>query len=347
MPSIRHRRPEASPEIEYGEVYIPDDRNLGTGEFTTLLRPSALSKSRAIFSIMVNPPAFQISVNINPGTRETPVLLGKADGSDPVSRKVFILPPSVDSAVKHRFVARFEEWQITSLEMDGEQLREKAVGIDWNICTPTLFRYLPSSYVDAFFGDGSLRLSSFETFGQHEDEQRLDVREGKTYFVHRTNQGGGQTIEAWATHGTHAYVLSSSMLCDQELMEAFGCDSYIRINDSTKFGMAVSHHIPSFVAGFEGPCLYQGKKIIERDLGFIDIKRFRDPDNPDQIRRDLLNDFIISRMRHFPFFLKERSYSHQVEYRFVWVVGDRIGDYLDVKVPEAVQFCGRPSELTE
>jgi hypothetical protein len=112
--------------------------------------------------------------------------------------------------------------------------------IPWNICTPVLYRFLESQYVDSFFQDGSIRLSSFERFAKHEDEQRLEVREGETFFISRTTQGGGQTMTVWATVGINAYVLSTAMRFDKNLMESFGCDSYFRIEDSTKFGIAVS-----------------------------------------------------------------------------------------------------------
>lgn len=219
--------------------------------------------------------------------------------------------------------------------------------INWNLCTPNLFRYLSSEFVDAFFADGSLRISSFSQFHKHKDEQRLDQREGKTMFVHRTSQGGGQTITAWATHGVNAYVLCFSMRYDKELMDAFGCDSYFRISNSTNFGMAVARHIPGLVASFEGPCLYQDKKIIEQDLGYIDINQYRSLENPEQLSKDLLNEFIVSKMSHYPLFLKDKRFAPQVEYRYVWIVRNKANDFLDLKVQEALQFCEKPNELTE
>jgi hypothetical protein len=218
---------------------------------------------------------------------------------------------------------------------------------DWNICTPTLFRFLESEFVDSFFKDGSLRLSSFANFKKHKDEQRLDVKEGKTMFVHRTNQGGGQTITAWATHGVNAYVLCAAMRYDKELMKSFNCDSYIRINNSTQFGMAVARHIPGVIAAFEGHCLYQEMKIVEQDIGYIDINQFRDPKNPENLNKQALNNFIVSRMQHYPLFLKEKSYAHQSEYRFVWITRNKINDFLDLKVPEAVQYCTKPNSVNE
>jgi hypothetical protein len=217
----------------------------------------------------------------------------------------------------------------------------------WRICTPTIFRFLPSEYVDQFFADGSLRLSSFPRFKQHRDEQRLDATEGKTLFVHRTQQRSGQTIMASAYHGDNAYVLSAAMRCDRSLMTEFQCDSYIRIGDPTRFGQMVARHVPGLLGGAEGPCLYQENKIIECDLGYIDIAQFTDSSSPSQPSKERLERFINDQMKHYPFFLKHNHYSHQIEYRFLWFISGTRQEFLDIKVPEAIPICARPNRLTE
>lgn len=215
---------------------------------------------------------------------------------------------------------------------------------DWHICTPTLFRFMEREFVDAFFEDGSLRISSFEQFKKHEDEQRLDGNEGQTMFVHRTDQGGGQTVSGWAQHGMNAYVLSTTMMMTPALMDAFQADSYLRIMNSTGFGMAVARKLPGVRAAYEGPCIYQDKKIIERDLGYLNLNRFK---VDGQLSQPAITEFLLSKMRHFPLFLKDKLYAHQVEYRFIWVVDEREDDYIDIKVPDAIKNCLRPNELTE
>ena len=123
--AIEHRQQNPSPEIEYSIIAIPDENDLGTGRFITLLKANALSSAKAIASMVVNVPVFQISVNINPETREIPVLLGRVDGTDPISGRLFVLPPTVISQVAHEFVAKFESWKVTGLELDGQPLDEK------------------------------------------------------------------------------------------------------------------------------------------------------------------------------------------------------------------------------
>ena len=228
---------------------------------------------------------------------------------------------------------------------------------NWKVCTPVTFRLLDSKHVDSFFIDGSLRLSSFSRFHKHSDEQRLDRGEGRTFFVHKTNKNGGQTILSWAIQDYNAYILSTSMMCDQYLLKAFRYNSYIRIIDSTSFAMSVSRHIPSFKFGFESPCLYQKDKIIERDLGYIHTEQFGDISNieysdkfpgvPLLPQNHPLTQFILSKIGHYSYFLKDRRYKDQAEYRYVWLTTSDTGEYIDIKVPEAIEFCQRPNTLTE
>ena len=232
---------------------------------------------------------------------------------------------------------------------------------EWNICTPVLFRFMDSKYVDAFFRDGSLRISSFSNFHKHNDEQRWDKGEGKAMFIHTTNQRGGQTLTVDIEQGINTYVLSTTMRYDEEFLHLFNCDSYIRIKDSSAFGMAIAKHIPNLISGFEGACLYQENKIITRDLGYIDINQFQDPQNPqpfidqDNIPHDgrrllpnkAFKDYIFSITRHYTFFLKHKRFAEHAEYRFVWTTTNVTKDYLDIKVPEAIQFCERPDPLIE
>jgi len=73
----------------------------------------------------------------------------------------------------------------------------------WTILRPRLYRYLPSKWVDAFFHDGSLRLSSFNEFSKHTDEQRADPQEGRGV---RVGVGIAATIVTATGRGHDCYV---------------------------------------------------------------------------------------------------------------------------------------------
>ncbi len=129
MPEIKHRQVNASPEIEYGEIHIPDDKNLGAGNYKIVIKKGAFSGKKVISSIMINVPVFQISVNFNPATLEIPVLLGRADGSAPISSKTYLFPDYLSISDSHEFKVAFEKWQITGLYFDGIPLRESIEGL--------------------------------------------------------------------------------------------------------------------------------------------------------------------------------------------------------------------------
>ncbi len=66
--------------------------SLGTGTFTTVLEPDAMTKISPIINTIVNAPAFKLLVNGLLAEKEVAVMIGKADKSPPLSRAVFKLP---------------------------------------------------------------------------------------------------------------------------------------------------------------------------------------------------------------------------------------------------------------
>lgn len=123
MPDIVSRENNPLPGIAYSEIHIPDEDNIGTGVFTTVLEEKAMSRINPIMSAIRNTPVFQMIVSINVAENEITVLLGKADGSPATSREVFILPKDTDSSRSHRFDTVFREWKVTDLQLNGDSLK--------------------------------------------------------------------------------------------------------------------------------------------------------------------------------------------------------------------------------
>lgn len=200
--------------------------------------------------------------------------------------------------------------------------------------SPPLYRYLPLKYVDAFFADGSLRLSSFATFHKHADEERRDEKEGISLLVHSNQEGSGQTLTGWGEHGRNAYVLCGALRQDDGLMNDFQCDSYIQINDTAGFAQLVANQIAGFAGVLAGPCRYAQMRIIERDLGPID---------PDSLSIEEIYRLANDQQKLEALFLKEQRYSHQAEYRILWLTSGTTEPFLDIKVPDAISLCSRPA----
>jgi len=162
MVEVRHRQLSGCPDAEYAEIHIPDDKNMGDGTFTTLLKPNALSKLKSIHSVMLKAPVFKISLNIE--SSEITVMLGRADGSGPISRKVFDLPSDIDASKSHTFITTFKNWQITGLKINEIQLEIKMPTIE--MCPGTKGFIVPS---DLLTSEATLvldgQLSEFQNEG--------------------------------------------------------------------------------------------------------------------------------------------------------------------------------------
>jgi hypothetical protein len=130
MSEVRNRSDNPAPELAHQEIYFPNDLDWGTGVFRfrtkkNMIVPLRKPTPKAICAIALNPPRFQVSAAINPGTGEIPVLLGHADGSNPLSSALFLMPPKCEVSRPHDFEVAFSEWQITCMTMDGQQLMKK------------------------------------------------------------------------------------------------------------------------------------------------------------------------------------------------------------------------------
>lgn len=218
----------------------------------------------------------------------------------------------------------------------------------WALVTPQPYRYLDRRYVEDFFRDGSLRLSSFARFAEHEDEQRRDETEGKTGFVARTTTGPMKTIATRIEMGFNAYVLCGSSYYSEELAELFGCDSYFRIDSTLEFANAVSRHVPGFFEGVEGLCMYQENPGILRDsdTGFsLPTEKHDGQETYDPADLQRIREYVLNSARLQPLFLKNAKYAKQAEYRLLWFTRSTVAPFLDIKVPEAGRFCSPPPDL--
>lgn len=123
MAEIKSRENNPVPGIDYSEIRIPDEQNLGTGTFTTVLEPDAMTKISPIISSIINESVFKLLVSIHLATKEITALLGKADNSPALSREVFKMPDKIELSNRHSFEVVFEDWKIKDLLMNGEKLQ--------------------------------------------------------------------------------------------------------------------------------------------------------------------------------------------------------------------------------
>jgi len=210
---------------------------------------------------------------------------------------------------------------------------------EWRVRRPHLYRYLEKRFADEFFRTGALRLSSFAHFSSHADEQRLDDSEGKGILSHVNSEGDGQTLIAAMSQGQDAFVLCTSLIYSDELAKAFNTDSGFRVNDIFAFANAISRHVSGFTVGLEGACLYLKKKVLDRDMGCIDIDSWRTDASAPNLDMGRMAQTLLNIAGDDLYFLKSLRYASQSEYRLLWLTSGQMSPFVDIVCPEARQFC--------
>jgi hypothetical protein len=211
----------------------------------------------------------------------------------------------------------------------------------WNIRLPYVYRHLEREYVDAFFENGVLRLSSFDNFSKHDDEQRLDTQEGKGIFINVAEGPNPQTVIAGVSYGHNAFVLCGSTIYKETGAKDFATNSGFRINDTTGFAEAISRYLPGCVGGMEGPCTYLTKRTSRKNTEAIDI----DPTDGSGIDIQKAVKGIFQRAGDDLLFMKHASYSDQSEYRILWAVPNNVTGHIEIICPEAAAFCTRFEDM--
>ena len=122
MAEIKNREINPIPGVEYSEIRIPDEYDLGTGEFTTMLPEKSLAKNNPIISNVMNEPYFLMIVSINLGIDQVTAVLGKTHDEPPISRKVFNIPKDFNVEDAHDFTVMFKEWDVTGIKLNGKEM---------------------------------------------------------------------------------------------------------------------------------------------------------------------------------------------------------------------------------
>lgn len=114
MKEIKHKVPGASEEVESAGIYIPDDSDVGTGQFILTLKPNALPASKVFWSTIIHPPKLQASATFDTKMNVS-VQVGLNESLD---RNNFQIPVSVKPREKHTLRIHFSKWKITDAFLD-------------------------------------------------------------------------------------------------------------------------------------------------------------------------------------------------------------------------------------
>jgi len=121
---IKSREEEPLPGITYSEINIPDESNLGTGTFVTVLEEGAFGKKNPIISSIMNEPEFVLILSMNVAIESATAMIGKSQNTQPLDRKVFKIPPDIDTKEVLNFKVIFDDWDIKGIEINGNNLEK-------------------------------------------------------------------------------------------------------------------------------------------------------------------------------------------------------------------------------
>lgn len=211
---------------------------------------------------------------------------------------------------------------------------------------PCVYRYMNREFVERFFEDGILRISSFARFRSYPDEVRGDKSEGGG-SIRGTGADKGFAFHLMTQVGENGYMLSASLESSQDLQKQFGADSQFTIVDPLAFAVAISNAIPGSAQVFLGYCNYQPHRMIEKAVPGLSSADFTDNDGnfiiggPGMMKR--MTQMVGTGIDLM--FLKEHRYQYQAEFRFVWTINStffEVEEFRDISCKEAVQYCERP-----
>ncbi len=208
-----------------------------------------------------------------------------------------------------------------------------AFHISWLKRINPIYRILSDvKYIDDFFNNGNIYLSSFINFKKYEDEMQGDKSEGNSLVGGFDEKGAGQFVVYEG--GVRAYVLCATNFITKDVINDFKGVGAIKINDSVNFGKEIARKLPYVTTGIEGDCIYGDSKaqILEKEQN----KVFQNIDfkNPQNMKEEISQITLGVEL-----FMKHKKYEHQNEHRLLWFSNIQIQNGIVVHCPEAIQYC--------
>jgi len=178
-------------------------------------------------------------------------------------------------------------------------------------------------YVDAFFNNGTLQLGTFEYYRNHENEEVKDPEEGSTIFVGSNSKN---TAVITITGGFDHYVFCCfDGEANQEIIKKFDYDSYFEIIDPEGFQQAISKKLNA-VFSMKSKCIYRNDKVLVSQIS-------------EEFNFGILSSHMETLGDVSKFFIKDKGFQHQNEFRFTWKLPSDIKKPIILDFPEAIEFC--------
>jgi hypothetical protein len=180
-------------------------------------------------------------------------------------------------------------------------------------------------HVDLFFKKGTLQLGTFEYYRNHENEEVMDIEEGSTILVGLNSKN---TAIVTITGGFDHYVFCCfDGEADPEIIKKFNYDSYFEIINPEGFQQAISKKLMATYS-MKSRCLYKSDKVLVSQVS-------------EEFNFGVLSSHMETLGDVSKFFIKDKRFQHQNEFRFTWKLQNDINKPIIMDFPEAIEFCKR------
>jgi hypothetical protein len=218
------------------------------------------------------------------------------------------------------------------------------------LASGSVYRHLEQEWVEDFFRTGSLRLTTLAQCREHEISNRADPRDGRIDFSIRDDS---QMMAGVNKAGLRSYMLCASRSCAEPIQRRFNTDSWIEILDVAGFSNAVAKAINCAGEPLFGCCRYVDRKEVnekaESPISNCFASFHEAAHNPTADISDISSEFAkandqMAQLAEGPlgdkvYFMKDRPYEVEEEFRFVWPVDHAVDDPKVFSCPGALQFC--------
>jgi hypothetical protein len=249
----------------------------------------------------------------------------------------FVRIRAVNSGALCWMVANRDRAMTKQLPASHMAFIQTTLGRPLTVFLPTLYRHMEATYIEAFSKEGSIRLSCFATFARHKDEQRQDAQEGHALHV-LNDLKNDRSIGFYTMTGTNAYVLSVTSRTGLQFVEAFGPDR-MEILEPIGFCAEIANEIPGCQTAMISQCMYADDKVLQT-LGTAptidDLKSDTEPDKT-SLEKVMAQGNALGGPKQY--FLKDRRYEAQSEYRFVWETNRPVKEPLNIVAPNLKKYC--------
>lgn len=200
---------------------------------------------------------------------------------------------------------------------------------------PFLYRYENQKHIDTFFENGDLFISSFHNYKKYEDNELGDTDEGVSMNFAKSDNDF--TLGTHVTAGMNEYSFCTSTILDESLLNTFSRNSVFRIKDPLNFILEITRSLERVHQVIHGNCLYLDQRMLTKNVSGVDMESLKSEEGGISFEKLMQVSNYVQGLDAY--FLKQKKYQHQSEYRILWQTDREVKNGIVINCPEAIQYC--------